>query len=184
MDGMPREGLLAHFRNKVSNFFFEEEVPYGLALTRIVLPLLMLIPMLQRLPRVRELYSADGATCQLSAVYRFGDMLPEFPGGVAVGLYVLMIFCLLATSAGWMTRISCICGTLLYTYFNCLDAVSTITKYSVIATDVMVVMCLANSGAIWSLDSWFSNRRRTNAWPGEPNIDLSLIHISEPTRPY
>ena len=171
------DGIRKAIKRRVSHFFFEEEVPYGLALVRIILPLVMLIPMIQRLPRVRELFSSDGAPVQLSALYGWGNMLPELPGDVAVGLYVLMIFSLLATSAGWMTRTSCIIGTLLYTYFNSLDCVSTITKYSVIAIDAMVVMCVAHSGLIWSVDSWLANRRRVNLWPGEPQIDRPRVPI-------
>lgn len=167
MDGKP--SVTGKLRKKLNTFFFAEEVPYGLALVRILLPLAAMIPMLQRLPRVRELFSSDGATAQLSALYQQGDMLPEVSGSVAVALYVLMLFCLLTTSLGWMTRISVCIATVLYTYFNMLDSVSTITKYSVIATDTLLVMCVANSGAIWSIDSWLS-RRRANTWPGEPSI--------------
>lgn len=177
MDEMPTTGIINGLRRKARDFFFEEEVPYGLALVRIVLPLVMLVPMLQRLPRVRELFSADGATCQISTVYRWGDMLPELPGNVAVGLFVFMIFCLITTSLGWMTRISVCCATVLFTYFNALDAISTLTKYSVIATDAMLVMCVANSGAIWSVDSWLANRRKANFWPGEPNIDRPRVPV-------
>lgn len=177
MDGMPTTGLLAGLRKKVNNFFFEEEVPYGLALLRIVLPLVMLIPMLQRLSRVRELFSVDGATCQISRVYKWGDLLPELPGNVAVGLYVFMIFCLITTSMGWMTRISVCCATVLFTYFNALDAISTLTKYSVIATDAMLVMCVANSGSLWSVDSWLQNRRKASHWPGEPNIQRPKVAV-------
>ncbi|MFK7819027.1 MAG: HTTM domain-containing protein [Planctomycetaceae bacterium] len=177
MDGIRKNGILDTVKQRISNFFFEEEVPYGLALLRILFPLVILVPMLQRLPRVRELYTADGAVCQLSTIYGWGDMLPELPANAAVGLYVLMIYCLLATSAGWMTRISCVVGTVLYTYFNALDSISTMTKYSVIATDAMLVMCVANSGAIWSVDSWLANRRRANLWPGEPNIDRPKVAV-------
>ena len=162
--------VVGKLRNKLNKFFFAEEVPYGLALVRILLPLAAMIPMWQRLPRVRELFSSDGATAQLSALYQQGQMLPEFSGSVAVALYVLMLFCMVTTSLGWMTRISVCVATALYAYFNMLDSVSTITKYSVITIDAMVVMCVANSGAVWSIDSWLA-RRRTNSWPGEPNID-------------
>lgn len=174
MDGKP--SVIDRLRDKLNTFFFAEEVPYGLAIVRILLPLAAIIPMLQRLPRVRELFSSDGATAQLSALYQQGDMLPEVPGSVAVALYVLMLFCMLTTSLGWMTRVSVCIATVLYTYFNMLDSVSTITKYSVIATDTLLVLCVANSGAVWSIDSWLS-RRRTNHWPGEPSIDRPRFPI-------
>lgn len=176
MDGMPATGLPGLIHQRVKDFFYQKEVPYGLAMVRILLPLAMLLPMLQRLPWVRELYSTDGATVQLSAIYRFGNWLPEFSGSVVVGLYVLMLFCLISSSLGFMTRLSLCLATALFTYFCLLDAISTITKYSVIATDAMLVMCMANSGAIWSVDSWLA-KRRVNFWPGEPVIERPRVAV-------
>ncbi len=171
MDGFPKSGIIRALRNRISRFFFAEEVPYGLALVRIMLPLAMLIPMLQRLPWVRELYSADGASVQLSTIYQRGPWLPEFSPGITVGLFVLMLFCLITSSLGWRTRLSLVCATVLFAYFSLMDAVSTITKYSVISVDAMLVLCVAHSGAVWSIDSWLANRRQqTVAWPGQPRI--------------
>lgn len=149
-----RPTWMTSIRQQVNEFFFAREIPYGLAVVRIFLPLAMLLPMIHRLKWVRELYSSDGATAQLSSVYGYGDMFPVFSGSVAVALYCAMIVFLLLTSAGWQTRFSMICGTVLYVYFNMLDAVGTVTKYSAIATDVMVAMCFAESGLVLSVDAW------------------------------
>ena len=149
--------FLAKIRRQVSEFFFAREIPYGLAVVRIFLPLAMLVPMVYRLRWVRELYSADGATAQVTSLYGYGDMLPVFPGSVAVALYCAMVVLLLLTSIGWQTRFSIVGGTVLYVYFNMLDAVGTSTKYSAIAADIMLAMCFAESGAVLSVDAW---RRR------------------------
>lgn len=169
-----RRGLLTRMRQSTSDFFYAREVPYGLALIRMVLPLVILIPLLQRWPHVRELYSADGAPSQLSRGYGMGNVLPELPAAVAVALFGLMVFTLLTTAAGWRTRLSLIIATVLYTYFNFIDAISTLTKYSVLATDVLLVLCLSHCGSVWSVDAWLrrsagaadlSERPRSAVWP-------------------
>lgn len=170
MSRSDQSGAISELRSRTRQFFHAEEVPYGLAIVRILLPLAMLLPMLQRWPHIRELYSLDGAPLPLSIGYGYGDMLPFLPAGPAVALYSAMLFFLFAGSLGWHTRLSLILGTSLYTYFNFLDGVSTITKYSVIAVDVMIVLSLSNCGAIWSVDSRRKQLSRRGSWPGEPAL--------------
>ena len=181
MDGSRRMFSVSRVRSAFGAFFYARQVPYGLAIVRILLPAVMLIPMLQRWPRVRELYSLDGATAQLSSGYGVGELLPVLPGSVAVALFSVMIFCLFCGSIGWYTRVSLIVGTSLLTYFNLLDCVSTITKYSCIAIDAMLVLCLSNCGSVWSVDSRRRGRVSSSNWPGEPRVMYPRTQIW-PTR--
>ena len=145
---------------RFQRFFYAEEVPFGLAIVRILMPLVLLVPMLPRWPLARELYSTDGAPSPLWINYGMPDFLPLFPGAVVVALHTLLIFFLVASALGWKTRISLFGATLLYVYINMCDSVSTITKYSVIASHVLFLLTLSQSGAIWSIDAWLANRRR------------------------
>ena len=45
---------------RLEEFFFARETPFGLALMRICLPLVMMTMVLTRWPVARELYSAAG----------------------------------------------------------------------------------------------------------------------------
>lgn len=159
------EGILA----RVDRFFFEPEVPYALALTRIVFPLVLMGMILPRWAVVREIFSTDGATAQMSSGYGPTDMLPEFSGTIAVALYAIMIFSLLSASIGWCTRLSLIISAVLFTYFSMLDYVSTMTKYTVIATHVLTILSISACGSMWSVDAWLAGRKR-NHWPGEPAV--------------
>lgn len=144
---------------RLGQFFFAKEAPYGLALVRICLPLALLVAMLPRWLHVREAFSADGATAQLSMLYGLTASLPELPGSAAVAAYSAMLLALLSMSAGWHTRASTIIAGVLYLYFNLLDSTGTLTKYSAIAVDAFVALSFCNAGAVWSVDAW---RRQLN----------------------
>lgn len=162
----------ARLSQRISDFFYREEVPFPLALVRIVMPLVLLGVMLPRWFRARELYSMDGAPCPLSFVYGVSNLLPTFSGEVIIVLHSVLLLALVASSLGWCTRLSLGISTVLYVYLNMLDSVSTMTKYSVIASHVMLLLTLSHCGAVWSVDSWLArNRRRKNPWPGERTID-------------
>jgi hypothetical protein len=76
-----------------------------------------------------------------------------------------MVFALLSAAVGWCTRASLILSAVLFTYFSMLDYVSTMTKYTVIATHVLVLLSLSSSGSLWSVDAWLAGRKRPS-WPG------------------
>lgn len=146
-------------RASLDRFFFEEQVPFGAALTRMFLPVMAMLPMLMRFPRVRELYSTDGTPVQMFELYGNGPVLPILPPGAATMLYSLMVFCLFCGVIGWRTRTSLAIGTILYTYFNLLDGVGTMTKYSVIANHLLVLLTVSSCGKLWSVDEWLRKRR-------------------------
>lgn len=148
-------------------FFFNREMPFGMALMRIVLPWTILVDLFRRWPHVRELYSSDGAPGPLSDNFGFPGFLPEVPGAVAVALFTALIVLLLAGSVGWCTRFSLLTATALYFYFGMIDCMSTITKYTVIATHLLFLLGFSSCGAVWSVDAWL--RRRQSGSP--PNDD-------------
>lgn len=156
------------------DFFFRREIPCGMALMRIFLPCTLLIDVLQRWPHVREIYSADGAPGPLADNFGYLHFLPEFPGSVAVALFTAMTFLLVTSSIGWCTRFSLLASTVLYAYFGLMDCMSTITKYTVIATHLLLLLGLSDCGVLWSVDAWLRRRRgaapsneelRSEVWP-------------------
>jgi hypothetical protein len=162
-----RDGLGARLRR----FFYAEEVPFGLAMLRILIPLVLLYPMAPRWFHCREYYSTDGANTPLWIQFGFAHLLPEFSGSVAVALYTLMLLCFLTSIIGFQTRASLLGAFALYTYFSLVDSVSTMTKYSAIASHVLLMLSLSQCGAVWSLDAWLAGRWRRRARPGEAGME-------------
>ena len=154
---------------RTERFFFEEEVPYGLALVRIFMPLALLSMALPRWSTARELFSNEGATAPLALGYGYLQLLPEFSGSIVVGLYSAMVMALVCASLGWCTRTSLIVSNVLFTYFCMLDYVSTMTKYTVIATHMLFLLALSECGSLWSVDAWLAGRQRSH-WPVEPAL--------------
>ena len=157
----------SNLAQRLDRFFFAEQVPYGLALVRILLPLVLLVDVVRRWPFARELYSLDGATAPVAQSYGYYDLLPEFSGTIVVALYSVLVFSLITSSLGWFTRTSLATATVLYTYFGCLDMVSTLTKYVAISAHVLLLLTLARPGLIWSVDAWLKGRRARSPWPSE-----------------
>jgi HTTM domain len=139
-------------------FFYAQEIPWGLALIRIVLPLILLCVVIPRWTHAREFFSTDGAAAPLAVGYGLQNFPPAPSGMVAVAMMTGLAFCLVATSIGWHTRISLGLSWGLFTWLNMLDCLSTFTKYSVISSHLLFLLTLSNCGAIWSIDSW---RRRS-----------------------
>ncbi len=157
--------------SRLEAFFFTEERPVGLALVRIVLPLVMLIPTLHRIFRVRELYSLAGATAPIWNNYGQPDFLPIPTAPVAAGLYALLILALISASVGWRTRTSLLISGLLIPYFGMVDLIGTMTKFVVIATHAILLLSLSDCGRVWSVDRWLARRQGVDwketgpAWP-------------------
>src|SRR5207249_9420059 len=115
----------------LKKFFFAKEIPYGMALVRISLPLVLLVDIARRWPFARELYSTDGAIATLHSNFGRPDLLPEFSAPVAVALFTLLGLLLVTSAIGWCTRLSLALTTILYYYFTMMDCLSTVTKYTV-----------------------------------------------------
>jgi hypothetical protein len=159
-----------------NRFFFAEEVPYGLALVRICLPLALLIPLIPRWPHAREIFSSDGAPAPLWESFGFPDLLPIPSGPLAVALCTLLACSLVTLSIGWMSRTSAAIAGVLTAYLGMLDMLGSLTKYTCIATHVLLLLAVSPSGAVWSIDAWLQSapfrgrrasgeRRRYAIWP-------------------
>jgi hypothetical protein len=146
-------------RSKLHEFFYAQETPYSLAAMRIILPLVMLTMVASRWQFAREIYSTDGATAPLAIGYGYYNLLPEFSGTVAVALCSLLLVAMFTACIGWCTRISLTICFVLYTYLSLIDAVSTMTKYSVIVTHLLLLLSCSDCGAIWSVDAWLARRK-------------------------
>jgi len=159
------------WRAQIQEFFYHEEIPYGLALCRILLSLSMLGMMVPRWYWCREIFSTDGAPSQLSVGYGYGLFLPEFSGPVVVGLFTLMIIALVTSALGWLTRASLLVAFSLTWYFAMLDSATTMAKFTVIACHVFVLLALSECGSLWSVDAWLRGRRQRNAFPHQPAVN-------------
>ncbi|MCA9026839.1 MAG: HTTM domain-containing protein [Planctomycetaceae bacterium] len=148
-------------RSRWNEFFFAQEVPYGMALTRITLPLVLLIGAIPRWWWARELYSSDGSPAPLWVSYGSSPLLPDLPAPVAVAMATILIVSLVTASIGWMTRWSLVVSCVLYACLGIIDSMSTLTKYTVVASHVLLLLALSNCGAIWSVDAWLARRRQS-----------------------
>lgn len=146
-------------RTRLSQFFFAEETPFGLALVRICISIACLMVTVPRWIYSRELYSTDGAPTPLALNYGYPDLLPVPSGTLAVALMTILTFCCLTALVGWCTRTSLWIAAVLYTYINLLDSISSMTKYSVITSHVLFLLAFSQCGAVWSVDAWLRRRR-------------------------
>ena len=63
--GLEATGCDSRPEGPIRRFFYKLEVPYGLALMRMTLPIALLIAMGYRWPFSRELFSSDGAVISM-----------------------------------------------------------------------------------------------------------------------
>ncbi|MBI1310611.1 hypothetical protein GC176_04820 [bacterium] len=157
-------------RVSVREFFYQEQVPYGPALLRITLPLVLLETLLPRWIHARELFSADGAAAPLAINYNLPGFPPEPSGTLAVAMMTALIVALMSASIGWLTRPSLLIACGLYTYLTLLDCVSTMTKYSVISSHMLLLLSLSQCGSIWSVDAWRKRRSHSHSMTGIPQL--------------
>jgi len=159
------------FVERVMEFFFAREIPFGMALVRMSLPLVLLVDVVRRWSFAREIYSADGAPGPLAANFGYPGWLPEFSGSFTVGLHTALALFLVTAAIGWCTRFSLFASTILFFYFCMVDCLSTGSKYTVIATHLLLLMAVSRCGDVWSIDAWLSRRARKDA-PDAPLPDL------------
>lgn len=148
---------------QLGRFFYATEVPFGMAMFRMVLLVALLMAMVPRWSRTREIYSADGAPAPLALTYGYPGLLPELPGSIVVALHSVLIFTLVTSLIGWRTRPSLWISLVLYSYLNLHDSLGTMNKYSVIASHGLLLLGLSHCGAIWSVDAWLERLHRREA---------------------
>ncbi len=163
-------------RERITDFFFAEEVPYALALLRMAIPAIQLILIVQHWPYVRLLYSQDGAPAPLWENYFHMGLLPVPSATLAVGLYAVLTVALVTACIGWQTRISLAICTVLYTWFTLIDSISTMTKFTVILSHVLLLLTVSRCGDVWSVDAWLKRRPGAGRpWPGESGLPKSPV---------
>ena len=145
---------------RFDQFFSREDVPFGLCLIRIILPLMLMLPALQRIGRIRELFSAEGAPAPLWENFGHPGLLPIPSATWAVALYCCLLISFVTSSIGLFTRTSLLVAMALNIYFSFLDSVSTVTKYTMISSHVMLLLSLADASALWSVDNWLRRHQR------------------------
>lgn len=141
-------------------FFFKEERPFGMALVRMTLPLVLLTLVIPRWFFVRELYSTDGSIAQVGTGFGQPNFLPELSPAWAVALYSLEVLFLIGACIGWQTRICLVGSTILFNYFCMLDVLGTVSKLTVIAGHGLLLLSVSAAGEVWSVDAWLKRRRQ------------------------
>jgi len=152
--------------DRIERFFYQKQVPYGVALLRIVLPLVLLQTLLPRWIHAREFFSADGAAAPLALNYSLPNFPPEPSGTLAVAMMTALIVALISACVGWLTRPSLLIACGLYSYLTMLDCVSTMTKYSVISSHMLLLLSLSPCGSLWSVDAWRKRLREGGSEAG------------------
>lgn len=145
---------------------FHTEAPYGMALMRILLPLVLLESCLRRWWYVEELYSTAGVPIELTTMYGYTNFFPPLAPFWAASVYTLLILFLVCASIGWNTRLSLIAVFVLHTGFALNDTAASLTKFTVISTHALLLLCCSQAGRIWSVDAWLARRRA--AVTGQP----------------
>lgn len=163
-----QQSFWKRFSDGWNRFFFREVRLDSLALIRILLCGVLLIPVASRWPNVREVYSSDGVVTPLSAGYPGAYELPVLNGSAAVALYTGLVFFLIAGMVGWRTRLSLAVASGLLLYFGFLDLISTLTKYTIISCHMLAILACSRCGDVWSVDAWLQAEKcngRGAIWP-------------------
>ena len=179
--GSQKNGLRAQLRE----FFYREEVPFSLALIRIILPLVLLAVVIPRWQHSRELFSTDGAAAPLAIGYGMQNFPVAPDGAVAVAMMTALAVSLVTSALGWFTRPSLMLAFGLYTYLNLLDCLSFMTKYSAIATHLLLMLSLSQCGSVWSIDAWRSGQKeppKSAVWPQRlMALFIGLVYLGAAT---
>jgi hypothetical protein len=152
---VPRPSL----RARLHDFFYSEEVPYGLAIMRISVTCACLVAMAYRWTSTRELFSSDGSPVCLWGAFLSGPWFAEPSGALAVAINSVLLLTLVTSCIGWCTRLSLWYSAIAYTFLNVLDIIGTMNKVSVIAIHLLFLLAFSNCGSLWSVDNWLRRAR-------------------------
>lgn len=165
------------FSDKLQQFLFAEEIPYGMAMLRILLPLVLLQGVLDRWRFCEELFSTNGVTVSLWENFGWYNWLQPMPPFWTACFYSILVVTLITASIGWQTRFSLIAAVTLHTYFACNDVATSMTKFTVIATHAMLLLSLSGCGRIWSVDSWLAGCRQPDRAPLSEHPDWAKVPV-------
>jgi hypothetical protein len=152
-------------KQKIEQFFFAEEIPYGFALMRMMLPVVLLQGVLARWRFCEDLYSTNGVTVSLMENYYYNNLLKPFSPFTTACLMSMLVALLVTSCIGWHTRVSLIGAFCIHTFFACNDMATSMTKFTVIETHLLLLLCVSECGRIWSVDSWLAGRRNPDRAP-------------------
>ena len=152
-------------KQKIEQFFFAEEIPYGFAVMRMMLPVVMLQGVLARWRFCEELYSTNGVIVSLFENFYYTNILVPLSPFVTACLMTMLVAFLVTVCIGWQTRLSAIGALVIHTYFACNDMATSMTKFTVVETHLMLLLAISGCGQIWSIDSWLAGRRNPGRAP-------------------
>ena len=153
------------WKQRLERFLFAEEVPYGLALLRITLPIVLLQGVLARWRFCEDLYSTNGVTVSLMENFHYPNLLLPMPPFPTACIMTMLVVFLVASCVGWCTRVSLFGSLLIHTYLACNDMATSMTKFTVIETHLLLLLALSGCSNIWSVDSWLAGRRNPGRAP-------------------
>lgn len=164
-------------KQKTEQFFFAKEVPFGFALMRLTLPVVILQGVLARWRFCEELYSTNGITVSLMENFHYTNLLLPLPPFPTACLMSMLVVFLVTSCVGWHTRISLFGSLLIHTYFACNDMATSMTKFTVIETHLLLLLALSECGSIWSVDSWLAGRRDPGRAPLSTRPEWALAPV-------
>ena len=135
---------------------------------RILLAGALLLDAALRWPYCIELYSSAGQV--FPAFASSGLELSPLGPSATLLFYSVLVVVLAMLVVGWHSRLCAILAFGLIGWFSLLDAAATLTKYTAISMHLLLLMCFAQPGGVWSVDAWRRARRRAGVplaerWP-------------------
>ncbi|MDB5339252.1 MAG: hypothetical protein JWN70_4871, partial [Planctomycetaceae bacterium] len=111
------------------------------------------------------LYSTNGVTISLMENFHHTNLIPPVGPFLTACLASLLVAFLVTACIGWQTRVSLLGAFLIHTYFACNDMATSMTKFTVIETHMLLLLAVSECGRIWSVDSWLAGRRNPDRAP-------------------
>lgn len=165
------------WKQQLEKFLFAEEVPYGFALLRITLPIVLLQGVLARWRFSEDLYSTNGVTVSLMENFQCVNWLPPMSPFPTACIMTMLVVFLVTSCVGWCTRISLIGSFVIHTYLACNDMATSMTKFTVIETHVLLLLSVSGCGNIWSVDSWLAGQRNPGRAPLSERPAWALVPV-------
>ncbi len=171
------QSVVSTVKQKIEQFFFAEEIPYGFALMRMTIPVVILQGVLARWRFCEELYSTNGVTVSLFENFGYTNILVPLPPFLTACLMSMLVAFLALACVGWQTRSSLVGALVIFTYFACNDMATSMTKFTVIEAHLLLLLAVSECGRIWSVDSWLAGRRNAGRAPLSERPAWALVPV-------